>query len=145
MLAKAVGIQAPAIYRHFKSKKEILRLIDEESRRGFQEMVFDPVKSLADPEERIRVYIRNMISYQFIQGNDKSVMISSNEVRKANKNRKYYDRQVFDFFRETLGELSRRQNLAERLNPTIAAFSLFSLVMTAYKWYNPRGIVGLKR
>jgi len=143
MIAKAAGIKGPAIYYYFKSKKEILTQIDEDGWRKFQETVFNHVKSLADPEERIRVYIKNMISYKSSQGG-KYLMIGSTEVGRACKNRKHYDRQVFDFFRGTLEELSKRRNLGERLNPAFAAFSLFSIVTTLYKWYNPRGRVEIE-
>lgn len=51
ILAKAAGVQAPAIYNYFKSKKEILQTIESEGWREFREMVFDPVKSTRTPKE----------------------------------------------------------------------------------------------
>lgn len=143
MLAKAAGVQAPAIYNYFKSKKEILRTIDNEGWRKFREMVLDPVKSTQDPEERIRLYIRSMISYQFTMGESNS-MIDSAIVAKASKDRKRQDREVFDFIRQTLKELAETKGLVKSVHPTTAAFSLFSLVSQVYKWYRPRGSIGIE-
>jgi AcrR family transcriptional regulator len=143
MLAKAAGIQAPAIYNYFKSKKEILRTIDNEGWRNFQEMVFDPIKSTKDPEERIRMYIRSMISYQFTMG-ERNPIIDSAIVAKASKDRKRQDREVFNFIRQTLKDLAETKGLKKSVNSTIAAFSLFSLVSQVYKWYKPRGEIGIE-
>ena len=72
------------------------------------------------------------------------MMIESEEAKKANKNRRHYDRQVFDFFRETLEELTRSRGLKEGVVSAIAAFSLFDMVTHVHRWYNPRGSVGLE-
>lgn len=143
LLAKAAGVQAPAIYNYFKNKKEILRTIDKESWREFQEMVFDPVKSTRDPEDRIRQYIRSMISYQFAMG-ERSPIIDSAIVAKASKDRRRQDREVFDFFRQTLKDLAATKGLEKSVDPTTAAFSLFSLVGHVYMWYKPRGNIGIE-
>ena len=80
-LAKAVGIQAPGIYYHFKSKKDILYQINQESWQTYNELILNEAKGIADPEEKIKLYIRNMILYQFKLGEKTLILDDSMPVK----------------------------------------------------------------
>ena len=125
-LAKAVKIQGPAIYHHFKSKKEILNEINDISWRKFQEEVVDEIRKADDPEERIRIYIRNMIRYQLSLGIMSFVVedfISTRYVKK----RKARDREVFELLRGALQELKETRKGTMTGDPTIASFILYNI------------------
>ena len=137
-LGKAVGIEAPGVYYYFKSKKDLLNQIDQNSWKRFQEMVLDQAKAAADPEERIRLYVNNMIKYQLVMA-EKNVMIDNSVSAKAIRGRKGRDREVFEFLRGTLGELAARRGIENSVNPTLGAFSLFAMVSHIHHWYKPNG------
>jgi TetR/AcrR family transcriptional regulator, cholesterol catabolism regulator len=142
-LAKAVGIQAPGIYYYFKSKKEILDELNEESWRRFREMVLDRAREAPDPEERIRVYIRNMIRYQLELG-EKTLLVDDSVTIKNVGSRKAYEREVFIFLRDSLRDLAESRGIKRPVNPTLAAFALFAMVARVYQWYRAKGPLSLE-
>jgi TetR/AcrR family transcriptional regulator, cholesterol catabolism regulator len=142
-LAKAVGIQAPGIYYYFKSKKEILIELNEESWRRFREMVLEPAARAADPEERIKLYIRNMIKYQLALG-EKTLLVDDSVTIKNVGSRKAYEREVFNFLRDSLRELSKNRGIENPINANLGAFALFAMVARVYQWYKPKGPISLE-
>ena len=142
-LAKAVGIQAPGIYYHFKSKKDILYQINQESWQKFNELILNEAKEIADPEEKIKLYIRNMIIYQFKLGQTTLILDDSTPVKYI-RERKTQEREVFNFLRDTLRELAEIKGIQKTTDPTVGAFTLYSMVARIYKWYNPKGRMSLE-
>jgi AcrR family transcriptional regulator len=142
-LAKAVGIQAPGIYYHFKSKKDILYQINQESWQTFNELILNEAKGIADPEEKIKLYIRNMILYQFKLGETTLILDDSTPVKYI-RERKTQEREVFNFLRDTLRELTEIKGIRKTTDPTLGAFTLYSMVARIYRWYNPKGRMGLE-
>ncbi|MCF8083999.1 MAG: TetR/AcrR family transcriptional regulator [Deltaproteobacteria bacterium] len=137
-IAKAVGIQAPGIYHYFKSKKAILTEIDEQSWQLFQREVLKYVEKVSDPEEKIKMYVQRMLSFAFLLGTRLNILDSSIS-RKHAKFRKSKDREVFNVIRDTLITLSEKKDLPPHIDPTLGAFSLYNLVASTHKWYNPKG------
>lgn len=142
-LAKAVGIQAPGIYYHFKSKRDILYQINQESWQKFNELILNEAKEIADPEEKIKLYIRNMIIYQFRLGQTTLILDDSTPVKYI-RERKTQEREVFNFLRDTLRELAEIKGIQKTMDPTVGAFTLYSMVARIYKWYNPKGRMSLE-
>lgn len=142
-LAKAVGIQAPGIYYYFKNKKEILHELNEDSWRRFREMVLDKAREASDPEEGIKLYIRNMIRFQFELG-EKTLLVDDSVTIKNVGNRKSYEREVFDFLRESLRGLAKKKGIKNPFNVTLSAFTLFAMAARVYQWYKPKGLVSLE-
>ncbi len=142
-LAKAVGIKAPGIYYHFKSKKDILYQINQESWQKFNELILNEAKGIADPEERIRLYIRNMIIYQFQLGETTLILDDVTPIKYI-RERKTQEREVFDFLRDTLSDLARVKGLHHTMDPGVGAFTLYSMVAHIHKWYKPKGRMGLE-
>jgi TetR/AcrR family transcriptional regulator, cholesterol catabolism regulator len=136
-IGKAVGIQAPGVYYYFKSKKDILNQIHQGSWKRFREMVLDPAKAGADPEEKIRLYVCNMIKFQLAMA-EKNVMFDNSASVKRIRGRRAQEREVFDFLRNTLGELAAAKGL-HNVSPTIGAFSLYAIVTHVHGWYKPNG------
>lgn len=143
-LAKAVGIQAPGIYYHFKSKKDILYQINQESWQKFNELILNDAKAIADPEEKIKFYIRNMILYQFKLGETTLILDDSGAPVKYIRERKTQEREVFEFLRDTLRELAEIKGLSKTTDPAVSAFTLYSMVARIYKWYSPKGRMSLE-
>src|SRR4030042_5912578 len=142
-LGKAVGIQAPGLYHYFKNKKEILKQINEDSWQKFHEMILDEAKKIVDPEESIKLYIRNMIKYQFVLA-EKTLIVDDSLPMRHVKGRKEEEREVIHFLRDTLRELTESKGLRNNINLTLTAFTLFSMVARIYRWYKPDGPLNLE-
>ncbi len=142
-LAKAVGIQAPGIYYHFKSKKDILYQINQESWQKYNELILNKAKAIADPEEKIKLYICNMILYQFKLGKTTLILDDSTPVKYL-RERKTQEREVFNFLRDTLRELAEIKGIQKTKDPAVSAFTLYSMVAHIHKWYNPKGRMSLE-
>ena len=57
-VAAALKLSKGGLYHHFQSKDEILYQIMNHAMDITQERVIDPVRSIADPEQRLRALIR---------------------------------------------------------------------------------------
>ena len=143
-IGKAVGIQAPGVYYYFKNKRDILNQIHQNSWKRFREIVLDPAKTGADPKEKIRLYVCNMIKFQLAMG-EKNVMLDNSASVKKLKGRKAQEREVFDFLRHTLRELAEGEALKSTVSPTAAAFSLYAMVTHVHAWYKPNGRLTIER
>lgn len=142
-IAKAVGIQAPGIYHYFKSKKNILTELNEESWQKFRQMILDRAEEIDDPEERIKLYIRNMIKYQFELGQKTLILDDSVSIKNV-VGRKSYEKQVFRFLRDNLQQLAEKRGIKNPIDPSLAAFSLYPMVARVYQWYKPKGHMSLE-
>lgn len=142
-IANAVGIQAPGIYHYFKSKKDILRELNEEGWKKFCQMILDRTQELDDPEERIKLYIRNMIKFQLELGEKTLILDNSATVRNVEK-RRSYEIQVFHFLRDNLRGLAEKKGIKNPIDPGLAAFSLYAMVVHVSKWYKPKGTISLE-
>jgi len=142
-IARKVGIQAPGIYHYFKSKQDILYWLDNDSWQIFQEMVLNKIKILNDPEEKIKLYITEMIRFQ-IAMEEKNLMTDDSISTRKVKRRKEHDKEVFYFLRDTLGEFVAAKGLKNNINLTLATFALFAIVARVYRWYKPGGMLSLE-
>lgn len=142
-IAKAVGIQAPGIYYYFKSKKDILSELNEEGWDRFRRLILDKAKELDDPEARIELYIRNMIKYEFEIGERNLILDDSISIKNA-KNRKSYEKLVFQFLRDTLRELAEKRGIKNAIDPGVAAFSLYPMIAGVHRWYKPNGRIKIE-
>src|SRR5881275_2583711 len=57
-VASALKLSKGGLYHHFQSKDEILFNLMDHAMDITQERVIDPVRSIADPERRLRMLIR---------------------------------------------------------------------------------------
>ncbi|MDO4468175.1 MAG: TetR/AcrR family transcriptional regulator [Bacillota bacterium] len=55
-IATAVGIKAPSLYKHYKSKKEIFNAIFEETDRRYETFIETISIDVSDPQESIHVF-----------------------------------------------------------------------------------------
>ncbi len=75
-VARRVGISAPAIYRHFKNKNEILQHIVDQARRRFQERYFRARRGRS-PKQRLRLAVRHYIDFALEHPHDYKIIFSS--------------------------------------------------------------------
>src|SRR5437867_12011868 len=61
-VAAALKLSKGGLYHHFQSKDEILFYLMDHAMDITEERVINPVKAVADPEERLRTLIRRHIA-----------------------------------------------------------------------------------
>jgi len=137
-LARASGMSLGGMYYYFGSKEKLLYLIQKHTFTTIMKRLREALAEATDPEERIRVFIRNHVGY--FLANQKAMKVLSHE-DDALKNgfgseiaalkREYYRLCVGlldDYKHEKSVEFSSRT----------AVLSLFGAMNWIYTWYKPR-------
>src|SRR5277367_1494550 len=137
-LSRASGMSLSGLYYYFESKEKLLYLIQKDTFTTIVERLRERLESVADPEQRIRIFILNHLEYFLV--NRKAMKVLSHEddaltngfgAEVAAIKRAYYRICVGlldDFRRERKLEGSSR----------LAVLSLFGMMNWIYTWYNPR-------
>ncbi len=142
-IAKALDLTKPGLYYHVKGKKQLLFSIMDFAMDMLDTNVVGPAKSVADPEERLRLIIREHARLLTHEAGAVAILIDedaglTDEQREEIVKRK---RAYFDLLRRTLDEL-KAQGRLRPTDSTVAAFSLLGMVMWIARWYNPKGRLG---
>jgi TetR/AcrR family transcriptional regulator, cholesterol catabolism regulator len=138
-ISRATKMSLSGLYYYFKSKEELLFLIQDYC---FSTVIDDCRRLLAgtdDPVRRLKLLIENHLNY-FVH-NMKEMKVLSHEAdsisgdlfRKVNTKKRQYVNLVMNL----LADIAR-QNRVEEVDVRVATFSLFGMMNWIYNWYNPR-------
>jgi AcrR family transcriptional regulator len=137
-LSRATGMSLAGLYHYFQSKERLLFLIQKHTFTTIVETLKARLASVADPEQRIRIFILNHLEYFVSNEHGLKVLAHEDESLKnglgseiAGIKREYY--------RICLGlmeDLRRERGLD--FNARTAVMSLFGMINWIYTWYNPR-------
>jgi TetR/AcrR family transcriptional regulator, cholesterol catabolism regulator len=137
-LSRATGMSLAGLYHYFQSKERLLFLIQKHTFTTIVETLKARLASVADPEQRIRIFILNHLEYFVSNEHGLKVLAHEDESLKnglgseiAGIKREYY--------RICLGlmeDLRRERGLD--FNTRTAVMSLFGMINWIYTWYNPR-------
>ncbi len=137
-LSRASGVSLSGLYYYFKSKEELLYLIQKHTFTTIVDRLRKRLEEASDPAERIRISILNHLEY--FLANQKAMKVLSHEddvlqngfgTEIAAIKREYYRICVglLDGYKEARGlEFSSRT----------AVLTLFGMMNWIYTWYNPR-------
>jgi len=138
-ISRATRMSLSGLYYYFKSKDELLFLIQDYC---FSTVLDDCRRLLAgvdDPVRRLKLLIENHLNY-FVQNmNEMKVLsheansISKDFFKKVNTKK----RQYVDLVMNLLEEIAREHKV-KGLDIRVATFSLFGMMNWIYNWYNPR-------
>ena len=152
-VAAALKLSKGGLYHHFQSKDEILFEIMNHAMEITQERVLNPVREIADPDERLRALIRLHIEV-VLSPRDREITVMLHEnhplpptLRKRINGRK---KEYIHFLEKLMAEVqmkaqekSRKENPAYRasgrVSPRAAAFALLGMINWIYQWYKPEG------
>jgi AcrR family transcriptional regulator len=155
-VAAALKLSKGGLYHHFQSKDEILFEIMNHAMEITQERVLNPVRAIADPEERLRALIRLHIGV-VLSPRDREITVMLHEnhplppaLRKRINARK---KDYIHFLESLMAEVqqkvqqkvqqeaqSKSQPLARgKVSPRAAAFALLGMINWIYQWYKPEG------
>jgi AcrR family transcriptional regulator len=139
-IADAVGLTKPGLYHYISGKESLLFAIMTYGMQRLEEEVIEPARQIADPEQRLRTIL--ITHARLITERGKALTILVDEVaaltpahRRAITRRK---RAYYEFLRDTLKELQAQGKLRD-VDVTVAAFSLFGMLLTLSRWYRPGG------
>ena len=148
-ISRATGMSLSGLYYYFKSKEELLFLIQDYCFSTVLEDCRKLVANVEDPVRRLKLFIENHLNYFVNNMNEMKVLsheansITGDLFRKVNSKK----RQYVDLAIDLLGEIARVHRV-EDIDIRVAAFSLFGMMNWIYNWYNPRkdvDVAGLSR
>ena len=141
-IAEALGMTKPGLYYYVKGKKELLFSIMSFAMDQLDESVIGPAREIADPEERLRIIVRQHARLLTQQNEAGVLAILMDEVGGLSPEQKERivtrKRGYFDFVRSTLDELAKAGRLRQ-VNSTVGSFSILGMVMWISRWYQPDG------
>jgi AcrR family transcriptional regulator len=142
-VAAALKLSKGGLYHHFQSKDEILYEIMNHAMEITQERVLNPVRGIADPEERLRALIRRHIEL-VLSPRDREITVMLHEnhplppaLRKRINSRK---KDYIHFLENLMVEVQNKAHETKgRVSPRAAAFALLGMINWIYQWYKPEG------
>jgi len=137
-LSRATGMSLAGLYHYFGSKERLLYLIQKETFTTIVERLKARLADVANPEQRIRIFILNHLEYFVANQSALKVLSHEDEALRngfgselAAIKRQYY-RICVGLMDDLKGE--RRAEF----NSRTAVMSLFGMINWIYTWYNPR-------
>jgi TetR/AcrR family transcriptional regulator, cholesterol catabolism regulator len=143
-VAAALKLSKGGLYHHFQSKDEILFEIMNHAMEITQERVLNPVRGIADPQERLRALIRLHIEV-VLSPRDREITVMLHEnhplppaLRKRINARK---KDYIHFLENLMAEVQKQvqKESSRRVSPRAAAFALLGMINWIYQWYKPEG------
>jgi AcrR family transcriptional regulator len=142
-VAGALKLSKGGLYHHFQSKDEILFEIMNHAMEITQQRVLDPVRSIADPEDRLRALIRLHIEV-VLSPRDREITVMLHEnhplppaLRKRINARK---KEYIHFLEDLMAEVQNKsQRTKGKVGPRAAAFALLGMINWIYQWHKPEG------
>jgi len=145
-VAAALKLSKGGLYHHFQSKDEILFEIMNHAMEITDERVLNPVRAIADPEDRLRALIRLHIEV-VLSPRDREITVMLHEnhplppsLRKRINSRK---KDYIHFLENLMAEVQNKSRHAHRakakVSPRAAAFALLGMINWIYQRYKPEG------
>ena len=139
-VARALGMTKAGLYHHFESKEALLFEIMMYGLERVRDEVIVPVRTVRDPEERLRqLIVRHARIATRGQGaiahlGDEIRALPASARRQVEQRMRIY----FDLIRDTLTELKAAGRLRD-IDPTVAAFSLLGMILWLPRWFRVGG------
>ena len=145
-VAAALKLSKGGLYHHFQSKDEILFEIMDHAMEITQDRVLNPVRGIADPEERLRALIRLHIEVVLSpRDREITVMLHENHPlppslrKRINTRKKDYIHFLESLMAEVQNKARQSHSTRAKVSPRAAAFALLGMINWIYQWYKPEG------
>jgi TetR/AcrR family transcriptional regulator, cholesterol catabolism regulator len=138
-LSRASGVSLSGLYYYFKSKQQLLYLIQINAFKRILASLEERLEGIENTEQRLRILIHNHVDYFLrhpvemkVMAHEEDALDEPYRTEAIAIKRRYYQiaRQIFDGLQ---GSHSGR-----RLNPRVAVLSLFGMMNWVYKWHNSK-------
>src|SRR5271170_880731 len=137
-LSRATGMSLAGLYHYCESKERLLFLIQKHTFTTILEKLKARLENVTDPEQRIRIFIRNHLEY-FVSNQQGLKVLSHEDESLKNGLSSEIAGIKREYYRICLGlmeDLRRKRGLD--FNARTAVMSLFGMINWIYTWYNPR-------
>src|SRR5262247_1351263 len=145
-VARALGLTKAGLYHYFDSKEALLLEIMTYGLERVRDEVVIPVRSIRDPEERLRQIV--MRHARIATQGKGAVSLLGDEIRAlppvARKQIEEKMRVYIDLIRDTLDELKAAGRLRE-VDTTVGAFSLVGMILWMPRWFRQNGRLSQER
>jgi TetR/AcrR family transcriptional regulator, cholesterol catabolism regulator len=145
-VAASLKLSKGGLYHHFQSKDEILFEIMNHAMEITQDRVLNPVRTIADPEERLRALIRLHIEVVLSpRDREITVMLHENHPlppalrKRINARKKDYIHFLENLMAEVQNKAQHSHQARGKVSPRAAAFALLGMINWIYQWYKPEG------
>lgn len=138
-IARTTSVSLAGLYYYFPSKEHLLYLIQRHAFQTLLETARAALKPLADPEQRLRTFIRLHLEYFLAHPNEMKVLtheeasLEDTLRREIHALKKAYYQLCYEQV-EALKEVRKLEGLITR----VAVLSLFGMMNWIYTWYNPK-------
>jgi AcrR family transcriptional regulator len=137
-LSRATGMSLSGLYYYFESKERLLFLIQKHTFTTILENLKARLGNVADPEERIRIFILNHLDY-FVRNQQALKVLSHEDEALKNGMSSEITAIKHEYYRICLRLMEDLRHKRElEFNPRTAVMSLFGMINWIYTWYNPR-------
>ena len=141
-VAAALKLSKGGLYHHFQSKDEILFELMSHALDITEQRVLDPVRSIPDPEERLRALIRLHVDVVLsVRDREITVLLHENHPlppslrRQINARKKGYIR----FLEQLIAEVQQARGAIRGVSARAATFALLGMINWLYQWYKQEG------
>jgi len=141
-VAAALKLSKGGLYHHFQSKDEILFELMSHALEVTEQRVIEPVRNIADPEERLRTLIRLHVDVVMsVRDREITVLLHENHPlppslrKQINARKKEYIR----FLEKLISEVQHARRSSAIVSPRAATFALLGMINWIYQWYKPEG------
>lgn len=148
-LSRLSGISLAGLYYYFESKEKLLYFIQQHTFTTIIDRVRERLAATTDPEDRIRIFVRNHIDYSVAKTKAMKVLAHEDDVLKngygtelAATKREYYHicvGLVEDLAKaDGLKSVGAKAGITGGISTRTAVMGLFGMMNWLYTWYNPR-------
>ncbi len=146
-IARTADVSLSGLYYYFRSKEELLFLVQDRCFRTVVADLEEQLEGIADPEEKLRTLVYNHV--QFFARNMAAMRVMSHEYDSLEG--EYRDkirrlrRRYSDICTEILREVRRSTGGADAVPLGVVTFALFGMMNWIYTWYQPGKSVPVER
>lgn len=138
-IARAAGMSLAGLYYYFRTKEELLFLIQERCFLTLLQRWEKTVDLKSDVRARIRIFAENHLGFFLHNMFEMKVMAHEDESLTGEFQEKILllKRRYVKILMDLMGELQRQEG-GKAMNLRAATFSLFGVMNWVYTWYHPR-------
>lgn len=147
-VAAALKLSKGGLYHHFQSKDEILFELMSHALDITEQRVIEPVRSIRDPEERLRALIRLHVDVVLsVRDREITVLLHENHPlppslrRQINARKKGYIR----FLERLIAEVQQCRGAIPAVSARAATFALLGMINWLYQWYKQEGTLSAQQ
>jgi len=140
-LSRASGMSLAGLYYYFESKEKLLYLIQKHTFSTIMQMLREQLETVDDPEQRVRIFIRNHLAYFLANMKAMKVLSHEDEALAGPLGQEIKDmkREYYQLCRGLVDDFKRERGIpADRVSARIAVLSLFGMMNWIYTWHDPR-------